>query len=375
MTAIKKSCWLWVLVWLAAWCAVPNLAAEDLCPVCGNRFGTSIYRYTRTGSNEKLLVCSNCVKLDTTCYICGIPVLNKVMKLADGRLLCDDDAKRVVLTQDEAAAIFEDVKREVQGILSRVGSLPHHNVKVTLEAKARLDKTGANIISTHDDRLLMGLTRSVGTEAGRMEHSVFLLHGLTKERLMAVSAHEYGHAWLHENVHRKLNQDAVEGFCEWIAYKVIEPKKLAVETKALLDSDYSKGQVQAFIAAEKQHGFYRVIQWVKLGLTPEIEAQHLERMLQLREQEATPSEELLKFAAPAPLRPASTNLVLKGLSGTAKRRFAMINDGTFLANEQGKVRLGESNVVLRVLEIRNDSVIVHVTGETAPRTLTLDTDR
>jgi hypothetical protein len=42
-----------------------------------------------------------------------------------------------------------------------------------------------------------------------------------------------------------------------------------------------------------------------------------------------------------------------------------------MANEQGKVRLFDSNVVLRCLEIRKDSVVVQVSGESQPRTLKL----
>jgi hypothetical protein len=60
------------------------------------------------------------------------------------------------------------------------------------------------------------------------------------------------------------------------------------------------------------------------------------------------------------------------LSGSKARRFALINDGTFALNEQGKVRLGTSNVVITCKEIRNDAVVVHVAGESAPRTLALE---
>jgi hypothetical protein len=184
---------------------------------------------------------------------------------------------------------------------------------------------------------------------------------------MVVSAHEYGHTWLHENVRRKLSHDTVEGFCDWIAYKVISEKNTPHETKVLLASDYSQGQLQAFIAAENAQTFFRVIQWVKSGIDPEIDPDHLERILELREPPAEPGF----VFTPIPLRSGPTNLVLKGLSGSKMRRFALINDGTFALNERGKVRMGDSNVLVHCLAIHDNTVTIQVAGESTNRTLAL----
>ena len=358
--------WLWLLTSAGAFAAAP----DGVCPVCGGRLGANVFLLTKRGYDEKVAVCADCAKLETTCYICGLPVKDKAMHLADGRLLCEDDAKRAVLTQDEAGRIFDDVKRDIQSILARMGSLPHHNIHLVLEAKARLDKSGSNIISAHDDRLLMGLTRSTSDESGNFEHTVSLLYGLTRERLMVVAAHEYGHAWLHENVRRKLNQDAVEGFCDWIAYKIISQKNASYETKILLESDYSQGQLQAFIAAEKEQPLYRVIEWVKNGRDPELDPAHPERILAMRDGPAEATAPALAFA-PVPPRAGLTNFVLKGLSGSAARRFALINDSTLAVNEKARVRLGDSNVVVNCVEIGKDFAIIQVDGESRRRMLKL----
>ena len=368
---MNRVCLWWLIALLFAGKSFAALTADDLCPVCGKRFGRQAYGFTKRGREEKVFVCGDCAKLETICYICALPVKEKFTRLADGRLLCGEDAKQAVLTQDDAEKIFEEVKGDAQSILAQLGPLPHHNIQLILEAKARLDKTGSNLISAHDDRLLMGLTRSTQHGAGESEHTISLLYGLTRERLMVVAAHEYGHAWLHENVRRKLNHDAVEGFCDWLAYKVIKEKNAPYEIKVLLQSEYSQGQLQAFIAAENEHTFYRIIQWTKGGIDPEIDPEHLERILELREARRAPEQPLI-FAAPALPRTAPTNLVLKGLSGSKMRRFALINDGTFELNEQGKVRLGESNVVVRCLQILDNAVTIQVAGESERRTLTLN---
>ncbi len=356
------------LAWLlSVLTLVPSASGADdsLCIACGRRlgFGMTIYSFKRRGQDKKVWACAECAKLDTQCYICGVPVKDKLTQLSDGRLLCTEDAAQAVLEQHVAENLFEDVKRDCESILSQLGSLPHHNISLVLEAKARLDKQGGNIISTHDDSLLMGLTRT-RREEGQFKHSIFLLHGLTRERMIVVAAHEYAHAWIHENVRRKMNQDCVEGFCDWLAWKVITQKSAPYETKVLLDSRYSRGQLQAFIAAEKEHGFYRVMLWVKGGNDPEIEIENLARINTLRDDapREAPSVSVIPTMAPAP-RPAPTHLVLKGLSGTPSRRFALINDGTFMANESGKVRLGTSNVVIRCVEIRADAVLIEVAGE------------
>lgn len=361
-----------LLLWLFVVIRSPAISADDPCPACGKKFGEKAYALIRKGQEEPVHVCGDCVKLDTFCYICGIPVKDKLMRLADGRLLCEKDTKQAVLDPFEARNIFDEVKRDAQTILSRSGALPNHNISLVLEAKERLDKSGSNLISAHEDRLLMGLTRSTQRGANEFEHTIYLLHGLTRDRMKVVAAHEYGHVWLHENVRRKLNQDTVEGFCDWIAYKVIKEKDLPNETRILLASDYSHGQLQAFVMAEDGKSFYRVIQWVKDGIDPEIDFRRLERILQLREQTTEPAAFSFAFAPPPP-RSAPTNLVLKGLSGSKTRRFALINNSTFALNEQGKVQLGDSNVVVQCVAIGDNAVTIQVAGESATRTLALST--
>jgi hypothetical protein len=295
--------WITCLVaWFSLSVFCPSAAARDHCAVCQKRFGSQVYSIKKLGTEEKLLICPDCAKLETSCYLCGVPVKDKYTQLADGRLLCETDTKQAVLEQDEAAKIFEDVKRDAQTILARLGKLPHRNIQLILEAKPKLDKTGGNIISRHEDSLLMGLTRTT-RDGEEFRHSIYLLHGLTRDRLAVVAAHEYGHAWLHENVSRKLNQDAVEGFCDWLAYQVIKNKSMPGEMKVLLESTYSQGQLQAFVAAEKEHSFYRVMQWVKSGIEPEVDTRHLERILQLREPANEEPEPAFAFANVSPPPP------------------------------------------------------------------------
>jgi len=56
-------------------------------------------------------------------------------------------------------------------------------------------------------------------------------------------------------------------------------------------------------------------------------------------------------------------LELKGISGTADRRFAIINSRTFATSEEGDVPAGSGRSHIRVVEIKADSVVVVVNGE------------
>src|SRR4051812_5613498 len=99
---MNRFCLLWLLVLLCVASDLSAVTADDLCPICSHRYGTKVYAITKRGRTEKVVVCATCMKLDTTCYICGLPVKDKFTRLADGRLLCEDDAKQAVLDQSTA---------------------------------------------------------------------------------------------------------------------------------------------------------------------------------------------------------------------------------------------------------------------------------
>lgn len=82
--------------------------------------------------------------------------------------------------------------------------------------------------------------------------------------------------------------------------------------------------------------------------------------------------ELLPFGG-APTHPPIryTNLVLKSISGTPSRRFALVNDQTFAAGDTLPVKMLDGKVNVRCVEVREQSVLVAVHGEDAPREIRL----
>jgi len=75
--------------------------------------------------------------------------------------------------------------------------------------------------------------------------------------------------------------------------------------------------------------------------------------------------------APTQPPPRYTELTLKGISGSANRRMAIVNNQTLGVGEQARVKLGDGEVRVRCLEIADTSAIVMVDGESQRRELRL----
>ncbi len=89
------------------------------------------------------------------------------------------------------------------------------------------------------------------------------------------------------------------------------------------------------------------------------------------EPEKTPPPEPLPLFGGAPTAPPPiySDLILKGISGPANRRLALINNQTLGAGETAAVRLGAGEVKIRCVEVREKSVIVTIDGSPERREL------
>ena len=155
---------------------------------------------------------------------------------------------------------------------------------------------------------------------------------------------------------RKLNSHSVEGFCEWVSYKVMSQRNEPLEMKIILQNEYTRGQIDAFVKADQNFRSYDVIKWLKEGVDNQIADPS--RVLALEREAAGPP---LWASASAP-PPVPSILMLRGVSGSPNRRFALINDRTLRQNETAKVRVGETNVVLQCLAIGTNWATIRVLG-------------
>jgi hypothetical protein len=259
--------------------------------------------------------------------------------------------------------IYEETRRELEGILASTGMLPDRNIKVFLADATQLRKLNQTLPTPHDDANILGLTRSRVRNKTEFEHDIYLASGLGRARLAAVIAHEYTHTWIHENIpaSRTLEKDSVEGFCELVAYKLMTQRGEELEKKIILGNAYTRGQVNAFIQAENAHQFHRVVKWLKTGVDDSLVESSTQALVLKKD-----STELVWPPPTARLTQVPDRLELRGISGSSSRRYALVNNCTVTAGDDARIRVGNSHVNARCLEVRSQSVVLHVDGQRRP---------
>ena len=58
------------------------------------------------------------------------------------------------------------------------------------------------------------------------------------------------------------------------------------------------------------------------------------------------------------------NIMLKGISGTVEKRLAIINNKTFEAGEDGELRISGHLTKVKIVEVREKSVVISINGVT-----------
>ena len=302
--------------------------------------------------------------LATRCYLCGLPVKYNLTRLDDGRVLCARDSKTVILSEDETKQICEETRSELARLFSRFLTFPAVNVTVAMVDKVHMEQLFKTPGYDNQCPSIFGYIRSRSNEQGETKHEISLLSGLPKARLMATCAHEMAHSWLNEHVsgERHVHLEAVEGFCELVAYKLMSHLAQEQEMKVIKSNAYTRGQIDLFLAADNQYGFYRIMQWMESGLDGSLSESDLDRVrtVRFKQQRSTPLE--LVPLPPQAATPVPDTLTLIGISGRGNRRLALINDRPFSANESGKVRFANTNAMVHCLEIRDRSVLIEVAG-------------
>lgn len=338
----------------------------DFCQICGERAPGRLYLLTAYGQGRQVIACEACTRISKRCFTCRLPVCGEFTTLSDGRVLCPHDAAEAVRDQETVEALFGEVKRELFVEFSGLGVLPDRNIRVKLVDQQELSRIFSGTPGAHPDGSLQGITRTRRYSKDSFEHEIFLCSGLAKMRLAAVAAHEYTHAWIHENVPsgRVINADVEEAFCELSAYTLMTRRGQDIEKKMILENAYTRGKIEVLVKAADSFQFFRVAQWMKSGSDETLDPDRTDRVIALKSS-ALPTFGFLQVVQAR----APDVLTLKGLSGKEGRRFALINDTTLQVGEESRVRVAETNVILRCEGIGKESVIVRVNG--APKTTEL----
>ena len=352
-------------------------AGAEICRVCGKKIEGKFYRATDRCTEVEVAICTNCATLETRCFACGLPVKTDYRQLSDGRHLCARDAREAVLADEEAKKICEDVTDKLNRQFSRFMVFPTTNVTISIVDRIALQNLFKSPGYEHACVSVFGATLTERLPDDRSVHSVSVLSALSKPRLQAVCAHEYAHAWMRENISIERRQamapEAVEAFCELIAYRLMEAEQNAAELKVIKANPYTRGQIDAFLEAEHRHGFNMILDWVKAGEDSKLDANDPGRVRAVTAKAPKPVSAWVPVPAAAP-PPVPNRLVLKGISIAPGSRFALVNDKTLAEMEVGKVRVGRSNLLIRCLEIRTNSAVIQIESSGEKQELILDTE-
>lgn len=364
---------------LAYACSSWLVIGSDLerCGVCSQRFANTIYTVIDKVTREKVFLCYDCVRCSDECCICGLPVRADYTKLADGRFLCSRDGKTAVLDETKAKEVCEAIKDTLDRKFSRFLTLPSTNVTLAVVDRVDLYDELTVVGNNFECPDIMGYIHS-RTNQGGLSHSISLMSALPLAEFQATCAHEYAHAWVFENVsperRKSLSRDAKEGFCELVAYTLMDALHAEDQMSRMLRNTYTRGQIHLFIEAEKQYGFNDVLDWMQWGVNPRLKAADLGDIRNVEMPRPKPSSitnTLFYGQSPAP---APTRLLLKGISSVRNQPLALINNQTFAVGESAKVRVGTTNVLVRCLAIGTRSVRIQVMDSGAETELYLTED-
>lgn len=349
-----------------------------VCDICGEPINGPFYMVADGATGEQKNVCQACRALESKCFICGLPVKEGYLKLADGRYLCARDKQGAIGTDEEVREVASNVRDDLDRLLSRFLTIPESNVVIAAADKYQLE-TLFHAPGYQDACVtIYGATKTSPLPDGRYIHHICLLSHLQRARLMAVCAHEFTHAWMGENVShdRKalLDHDTIEGFCELVAYKYVASRQETAEMETIQKNNYTKGQIQVLIQADKEYGFDAVMEWIKSGEDNRLDLGDLDRVRAIHDANPASLPAIvsgLLYVPPTVPSPVPDTLQLKGISGVPHCRFALINDATFQVSETWRVRVGLTNVMVQCIEIRDDSVLIRLPGVNERKVLVL----
>jgi hypothetical protein len=337
--------------------AASAFADADHCAVCGVALSGAYYTRDDAVTGQKKLLCKDCVKLGTVCFICGMPVVTNYTELPDKRLLCARDAQTAIINDEDARAVCRETKDSMDRLFSRFLDFPDTNVTVKIVDRVHLQEMfkfpGQDYVCPN----VWGYMESK-TNAGHLEHSINLLSGLPRASFKATCAHEYGHAWLNQNLSarrkKSLGKDANEGFCELVSYMLMDTENEEAQKKVILSNAYTRGQIQLFIEAEQTFGLNDIADWMRYGVDDLLSADNPERVRSVFVPKGPAGYPAAPAVASQPQEPVPEVLTLKGVFMSPNHPEAVINNRSFELNETASVRVGTTNVTIRCLAIGPD---------------------
>lgn len=214
---------------------------------------------------EKKYYCENCYKTLKKCDICGLLVKAGIRPLSDGRYLCEDCLKTAVFDYNEVKAIYDEVVPAVQNILgSKIETVPPLYLvdqKQLKDVQKETDSFSVNELGFYyRDKLYL----SDNNKYKPVDPRIYILFGEPRSIIFWSVAHEFGHAWFSENCPPNQSNEIVEGFAQWVAYKMALIKGYNNEiNKQMSRPDVYGSGLRKLVEIENRGGARAVLKYVK----------------------------------------------------------------------------------------------------------------
>jgi len=145
------------------------------------------------------------------CASCWALIDHGAILLPDDRYICQQcHSTAIYKADDKAQHCYDQVIKTLDWRLGLHLRVVPRLLLVRQDTLARIAQNGGSV-----NIKLLGLYSFQGNRA-----NIYVIIGLPANLFRETVAHELAHAWLSENASHILDHDLVEGFAEWVGYKV-----------------------------------------------------------------------------------------------------------------------------------------------------------
>ena len=230
------------------------------CNLCGALLGATYHVYAHTGLGRRLAVCNTCAQERAVCAGCGVPLAEGYARLSDGRPICPLCRASAVDDVLTARALYEQV---IELVEREVGLRVHRRPGFGLYSHDDMQRLQAALAQPSEGARLLGVYVKLGAR-----REIALETGLPRLLMLKVIAHEYGHAWQGENCPFLTDTQLLEGFCEWVAYKVMGATGVTdVQMRQVVAPGFYGDALRRVLAIEMERGVEGVLRTVRAPLS------------------------------------------------------------------------------------------------------------
>ena len=205
------------------------------CIVCHNPIMEKYYNFP-TGK-----CCLDCFQKNPHCFNCGLPTKFPAFQDEDF-IICSNCNKEKITTKEDLAKLYDKVKLYVKKSCGISIDIPVN--KIVLMSSEDLKDRTKNIGYLSGQRVLgFCYTQYTMTKFyDKRFHTIYLQNGMPYELAFGTLAHEYGHAWDHQNKKLEVMKTASdhsfsEGFAEWVKYYTIKEYGFDKKAEEMLGSN------------------------------------------------------------------------------------------------------------------------------------------